>query len=112
MLSSLKRALPGAGLLFACTVAMAQATLAPPPAQAIATVVKVSPLPWFDRRAQGVRAFEQSTEGVRAHQYGHPHFIELYRQQGKQQRLTDRQIGRITAYIRKCARYSGPHDII
>jgi len=70
MLSSLKRALRGAGLLFACTVAIAQATLAPPPTQAIATVVKVSPLPWFDRMAQGVRAFEQSTEGVRARQYG------------------------------------------
>ena len=70
MLFFLKRALPGAGLLLACTVAIAQATLAPPPAQAIATVVKVTPLPWFDRMAQGVRAFEQSTEGVRARQYG------------------------------------------
>jgi simple sugar transport system substrate-binding protein len=70
MLSLLKRALPGAGLLFACTVAAAQATLAPPPPQEIATVVKVTPLPWFDRMAQGVRAFGQSTEGVRARQYG------------------------------------------
>ena len=51
-------------------------------------------------RASGARHKHIShQERRRPHQYGHPHFIELYRQQGKQQRLTDRQIGRITAYI-------------
>lgn len=64
MLPLLNRALTGALLLLCCGVAAAQAT------QEIATVVKVTPLPWFDRMAQGVRVFEQTTEGVRARQYG------------------------------------------
>ncbi len=70
MLSLPNRALTGACLWFCCAVAAAQASLAPAPPHEIATVVKVTPLPWFDRMAQGVQAFERSTEGVRARQYG------------------------------------------
>lgn len=63
-------ALAGACLLLCGAPASAQVPPSPPVPLAIATVVKVSPLPWFDRMAQGVQAFERTTEGVRTRFYG------------------------------------------
>ena len=56
--------LASALLLLACAMPAAQA-----PSE-IVTVVKVSPLPWFDRMAEGVRAFDADADGWRARQVG------------------------------------------
>lgn len=57
-------ALACALLLFACAMPANQGH------SEIITVVKVSPLPWFDRMAEGVRAFEAGANGWQARQIG------------------------------------------
>lgn len=62
--SVLARCVCAAAAALMCTAAGAQAT------PEIVTVVKVAPLPWFDRMAQGVQAFSSSDSGVRARLVG------------------------------------------
>ncbi len=60
----LRTLLTGAALVLSAPWAQAQAT------GGIVTVVKVSPLPWFDRMAQGVAAYAASPGALKAQQVG------------------------------------------
>lgn len=62
-----RRALPGVVLSLLCALAAAHEPLE------VVTVVKVSPLPWFDRMAQGVMVHDAARGGGRAHLVGPTH---------------------------------------